>query len=90
MALLLLIITPLVAALASLGVRRTIVRFEIIASLAAVVESVAAILIAEQVVWRDHYDFGNFSSVDALGTIVMLTVAVVDLAATFYSIGYLR
>ena len=45
MALLLLIITPLVAALASLGVRRTIVRFEIIASLAAVVESVAAIFL---------------------------------------------
>src|SRR3990172_174680 len=90
MALLLLIITPLVAALASLGVRRTIVPLESIASLAAVAESVAAILIAEQVFWQGQYEFGIILSVDALGTIVMLTVAVVDLAATFYSIGYLR
>ena len=37
-----------------------------------------------------RYRQGSYLSVDALGMVVLLTVALVGTAASFYSIGYLR
>ena len=48
------------------------------------------ILIMLKVVDAGLYGFGSHFAVDALGLLTLLTVAVVGLAASFYSIGYMR
>jgi hydrogenase-4 component F len=90
MALLVLIATPLMAALVSLAVRRTVRPLELIAVLAALLEC-AAVAVAAIAVFSDgRYRQGSYLSVDSLGMVVMLTVALVGGAASVYSIGYLR
>ena len=37
-----------------------------------------------------HSEYGTYLAVDSLGAVVLITVALVGLAAVFYSIGYLR
>ncbi len=90
MALLVLIVIPLMAALISLLVRRTVRPLELTAVLAALLEC-AAVAVAAMAVFSDgRYQQGSYLSADALGMVVMLTVALVGTAASVYSIGYLR
>lgn len=90
MILLILIAAPLLAALASLAVRKKILVLEIIAMIVAPVEFVAAATIATQVYRQGRSEYGVYLAAGALETVVLITVALVGLAATFYSIGYLR
>jgi hydrogenase-4 component F len=90
MALLVLIATPFFAALASLVVRRSVRPLALITALAAPVELAAALIAAVAVFNDGRYGHGLYLSVDALGMVVLLTVAVVGFASSFYSIGYLR
>jgi len=90
MLLLILIATPLIAILASLLIRSEAWLLEIIAMLAAPVEFIAVIGILIHVHSEESYDYGSFLAVDSLGAVVLLTVALVGLAAAFYSTGYLR
>jgi hydrogenase-4 component F len=90
MALLVLILAPLFAAFASLTVRRTVRPLEIITALTAPVEMAAVLYTAISVFHDGFYGHGSYLSIDALGMVVLLTVAVVGCAASFYSIGYLR
>jgi hydrogenase-4 component F len=90
MALLVLTITPLIAALASLAVRRRVRPLELIAVLATLLECAAAAVTAVAVSSVGRYQQGSYLSVDSLGMVVMLTVALVGVAASVYSIGYLR
>jgi len=90
MALLVLISAPLFAAFASLAVRRTVRPLELITALAAPVELAAVVLAAIAVFNDGRYGQGSYLSIDALGMVVLLTVAVVGFASSFYSIGYLR
>lgn len=90
MALILLLVTPLIAAAASLTVRKKIVLLEIIAAIAAPVESVTVVAIITDVVSNGHSDYGTYLAVDSLGAVILITVMLVGLAASFYSIGYLR
>ena len=90
MALLILITTPLLAALASLAVRRTVRPLELITALAAPVELAAVVYTAIAVFNDGLYGHGSYLSIDALGMVVLITVAVVGFASSFYSIGYLR
>ncbi|MDO8785238.1 MAG: proton-conducting transporter membrane subunit [Syntrophales bacterium] len=90
MALFVLIITPFVAALASLAVQRKVRPLEIIAAVAALIEFGSVINIAETLFYNGHCKFGAYFSIDALGMIVLITVTLVGFAASYYSIGYLR
>ncbi len=89
MALLLLIITPLIAALTSLSVRRAARPLEIAAAVAAPVELLSVLAIASAVYHNGRCEFGAYFSVDSTGMIVLATVALVGFAASYYSIGYL-
>lgn len=90
MAMLLILVTALLAALASLAVRRNARLLELVAALAAPVEFCSALYVAWQVYEGGGYGYSSFLAADPLGTVVLITVAVVGLASTFYSIGYLR
>jgi len=90
MALLVLIISPLIAALASLAVRKRIFWLETIAAVAASVEVMAAVTTSVTVYRQGEATFGSFLATGPLEIIVLMTVAVIGLAASFYSIGYLR
>ncbi|MHB1325855.1 MAG: proton-conducting transporter transmembrane domain-containing protein [Thermoleophilia bacterium] len=90
MALIILIAAPLLAALASLAVRKKILALEIIAMIVAPVEFAAAATIATQVYRQSRSEYDTYLAAGALETVVLITVALVGLAAAFYSIGYLR
>ncbi|MHB1390706.1 MAG: proton-conducting transporter transmembrane domain-containing protein [Thermoleophilia bacterium] len=90
MTVLILILTPLLAALASLAVRKDARLLQVLAALAASIE-LAAMLLTLDEVWRHgNYGWGNFFSVDALGAVVLLTVGLVGTTTAIYSIGYLK
>ncbi|HEY3296115.1 MAG TPA: proton-conducting transporter membrane subunit [bacterium] len=90
MVLLLLILIPLAAALATLLAGKATRTFEAIAAVAALGEAALVAVITAQVGREGRCGFDSLLAVDALGTIVLLTVAVVGVAAAFYSMGYLR
>jgi hydrogenase-4 component F len=90
MALLILIMTPLIAALVSLAVRREVRPLELITALAAPCEFAAVVIVAISVFYDGRYQYGTYLSVDALGILVLFTVALVGFASACYSIGYLR
>ena len=90
MALLVLIAAPLLAALASLAVRKRIALLELIAAVTAPIELAAVAMIVTGVCRNGQSDFGSYMSADALGSVVLITVGLVGLTAAFYSIGYLR
>ena len=71
MALLILITTPLLAALASLAVRRTVRPLELITALAAPVELAAVVYTAIAVFNDGLYGHGSYLSIDALGMVVL-------------------
>ena len=63
---------------------------ETIALIAALTEAGAVTQILTDVYFTGRAGFGALFAVDALGAIVLLTVATVGVAAAFYSSGYLR
>lgn len=90
MALLLLIIMPLIAALASAAVRKKIMPLEIIAAIAAPIELAMVLVATTATINQQSYVFSPFFAVDAFNTIILLITTIIGFAATFYSIGYLR
>lgn len=86
----LLIACSLIAAAASAFVRRNTSLLEIIAAVAGSAELIGVLWIARAVVENGHYAVSPLFLVDALGAVVLLTVAIVGCATSFYSIGYLR
>lgn len=85
----LLIACPVVAAIISIAVKKNLI-LERVAAIAAVVEFVAGVAVVSQVVEVGGYKVGTFFDIDALNAIVLLIIVTIGLAATFYSIGYLR
>ena len=57
---------------------------------AAVAETIVGLAVILSVAVLGHYDGSTFFSIDAMGAIVLLTIIIVNLAASFYSVGYLR
>src|SRR5512138_1978802 len=90
MALILLIVTPLLAALATLIVRRNLFVIQALAVCAVPVEIAAVILTALGVCNQSRYTWGPFLAVDPLGLIVLLTVVAVGCGVALFSIGYFR
>jgi len=61
-----------------------------IAIAASIIELILTLFIFNMVLKNGPYSLNNYLSVDYFGIIVMLTVAVVNLAATWYSGSYLK
>ncbi len=79
----------LIATLLALLAKRRVV-FELASVTVSVIAFVESIAIAIQVAALGTYSPFQFFYVDALGAIVMLIIACVGLAATIYSVEYLR
>lgn len=90
MALLILVLTPLFAALASLAVRKTARLLELLAALAAPIELMAVLLTVTEVWRHGSYSSGSYFTIDSLGAVILLTVGLVGATTALYSIGYLR
>lgn len=90
MALLILIITPILAAFASILVRERIRVLEIIAGIAAPIEIIATIVAVSGVTSNKYYSYNDNFSIDALSALILLITATIAFAASYYSIGYLR
>ena len=90
MALLLLILTPLAAAVAALTVKRKVWPLELTATIAASAEIFCILAAAIELFDGGRCAYSSYFSIDALGMIVILTVGLVGFAASLYSIGYLR
>ncbi|MDO8633533.1 MAG: proton-conducting transporter membrane subunit [Candidatus Wildermuthbacteria bacterium] len=85
------IITPVVASFASLLVRKNQVFLYVFAAVASLIELIAVSVIVLNVATHGHaFSWTPYFEVDALGAIVMMLVAVIGLAASWYSMGYLR
>jgi hydrogenase-4 component F len=90
MALILIIIVPLLAALATLTVRRNLFSIQLIALVVLPAEVGAVGLSVYRVYHQSRYECGAFLAVDALGIIFLLAVATVGCGVILYSIGYLQ
>ena len=90
MALLIFLVTPIIATLLSCCVRARRAYLEAIAAIAASIELAAAAILLRDVSSGSVPAFTEYFSLDALGMIVLLPVAIIGCAAAFYSIGYLR
>ena len=84
----LILIPFLASALSAVSNRKW--HFEVIAMVAAVAETIVGLAVILSVAVLGHYDGSTFFSIDAMGAIVLLTIIIVNLAASFYSVGYLR
>lgn len=89
MYLLLLILIPLVAALISCATKKPRI-LEAVTVIAATAGFVLWALIAKEVLATGSYSYLPYFSVDALGVIVLFTVALIGVAAAAYSVGYIR
>ena len=87
---LILLLVPLLSAVVSLALKHRLVILEHIAMGAAFVELLLALAIGTGVSLGPTTVVSGFIGLDALGTIVILTIAIVGFAATVYSVGYLR
>ncbi len=84
-----LLLTPVIAALLSLIPKKTAI-IEVIAWAAAIIEFISAIILASFVVGGVPYAVGNFFAVDAPGALYILIIATIGFAANIYAIGYAR
>jgi len=89
MLLLLLILTPLIAALVSCASKNHRA-LEAVTVTAASLGFILWAFIAKQIILTGRYSYLPFFSVDALGIIVLFTVALIGAAVAFYSVGYIR
>ncbi|MFA6006648.1 MAG: proton-conducting transporter membrane subunit [Candidatus Paceibacterota bacterium] len=89
MLLILLILIPLIAALSSCATNKPRA-LEAITVTSAVLGFIIWALIAKEVLAAGRYSYLPFFSVDALGLIVLFTVALIGAAAACYSVGYIR
>ena len=90
MKILALISTPLIAALASFLVKKNMRVLSVIAISASVLELLAMAAVVMSVIENGVCNMTDYFSVDALGAIVLILLAIVGAAASWYSTGYLR
>jgi len=90
MALIIIIGTLLIAVILSFLVKKGSELFSKIALTASVVELLATLFVFNDVAHNGSYVLNSYLSVDYLGAIVMLIVAVVGLSSSWYSVGSLK
>jgi hydrogenase-4 component F len=87
------LITPLISVVVMLLMRDRLSwrsGIETVSTLAAGIECLAGFFAAWQVLKQHHYNISSFFSLDALSTIVLITIVFTGLIATLHMIGYLR
>lgn len=90
MAILFIILTALTASALSFFAGKKIKFLCGLSVAASLAEMAAALIVVAGVLKNGSYSFTNYLSVDYLGSIFMLIVGIVGLAASWYSGGYLR
>ncbi|HUX35529.1 MAG TPA: proton-conducting transporter membrane subunit [Candidatus Paceibacterota bacterium] len=84
------ILIPLLASIISVSVKKSTKTLNTAAISASLAELASALYIAASVAKNGAYSFTPYISVDSLGSILLLIVAAVGAAASWYSTGYLR
>lgn len=90
MILLYLIATPLIAAALCLAAYKKLFLAEIVSMAAAVIEASLGVYLINQVVGNGSHAFTEYAKLDSLGAFFLLTVLMVRVFATAYSVGYIR
>ncbi len=90
MALLLIIFTPLLAAILSFLAKTKTKLIGIVAIFAALIELVSGFIVVTQVLRNGTSAATAFFAVDCLGAVLVLVLSVVGLMASWYSVAYLR
>lgn len=90
MLLTIIILTPIIAAMLSLMVKRRVWLLEVYASVAALIECGIAFVLAVKVGESGSYVASHYFSNNALDTLFTVVVTIISLIITWYSIGYLR
>ena len=90
MALFLILIVPIIAAFLSCLIRKNLRLFGAVAVSASLLELVAVFLMVMPVLNNGFYKLNGHFSVDALGLILAGLLAIVGVAASWYSTGYLK
>lgn len=90
MILLFIITIPVIAFLISLLIRKSVAILNYITVSASVLELLATFLVVISVIKNEGYGLGVYFSVDALGAVLMMILALVGAIASCYSVGYLK
>jgi len=90
MAILLIILIPFLASALSLSIKKETRILNVIAITSSLIELFATLMAISAVVKSGEYAFTSYFSVDYLGAILMLIVAVIGLAVSWYSTLYLQ
>ena len=84
------IIAPLLAALASIFVRTDSLSLERLTLTGSIVSMIGVFSLIPEVLRAGSYGASDLFSLDALGSVVALVVAIVSVGMALYSIGYMR
>ncbi|MFA5961090.1 MAG: proton-conducting transporter membrane subunit [Parcubacteria group bacterium] len=90
MALFLIIFIPFIASGLSFLVRKKIQPLNTIAILASSIELISALIVVSVVAQKGSYAWTPYLSIDPLGAILLLLVAIIGFVASWYSTGYLQ
>lgn len=90
MMLLFIIIIPLIASLFSFFAKKNLLFLNFIAICASIFELLASIWVTMSVIHNGIYNLYGYLSVDALGAVIMMLVAIVGTVVSWYSTNYLK
>lgn len=90
MALLILLVSPLVAIASLLLIKRQRGLLEIISIGSAIVEILSGFFIIRDVILHNRYDASAFFSINAFGGLILGITILLGVVATLHSVGYLR
>ncbi len=90
MAILFIILTPVIASIASFAMRKRTELLGSIAVVASLAELAAVFAVVSRVLAEGADSLGSYFSADYLGAILLMIVGVIGFAASWYSTGYLR
>jgi hydrogenase-4 component F len=86
----LIILIPIITAIISIFVKKSVRFLESLVALASTAELALGITIASMVAGKEAYSPNDYFSVDAFGAILILIISIVGFVTSWYSIGYLR
>lgn len=90
MALLILLVSPLVAIASLLLIKRQRGLLEIISIGSAIIEILSGFFIIRDVILHNRYDASAFFSINAFGGLILGITILLGVVATLHSVGYLR
>lgn len=90
MYLIILFISPIIAIVISLLIKKQRGLLEGISIISAVVESIAGLCIIQEVLIAKQYGFSNLFTITVFSGLLLAITVLLGLVATFHSVGYLR